>query len=225
MRKVILCALASCVLALPLGGSEGRRVTYLDLKPQANQKLKESYGNEGNNLAALPTGEQTFAGARFKIGEGLIQLSGLETPDKPEKAEGIKVNTTFSRLYLLHATHWGAKGDAIVGYYTVNYDDKSQETIPVVYGKDVLDWWYTGDSKEPTRAKVAWRGDNDDAKNNGAKIRLYLSTWKNPEPARKVVSIDFASTNSDAREPDGNVRSHCFGGRSSQLRSDSALHL
>jgi hypothetical protein len=177
------------------------KVTYVDLSPRANQKLKESYGNEGNNLATLPTGKQPFTGVKFKIGPGLIQLSGKETPDKPEKVEGIKVNTTFSKLYLLHATHWGAKDDAIIGYYTVNYDDKRQETIPIVYGKDVLDWWYTGDSKEPTRAKVAWKGDNDDAKNGGAKIRLYVTTWKNPEPARKVVSIDFVSTNTEKAAP------------------------
>jgi hypothetical protein len=201
MRKMIVCGLAACILALPLAGAEGRRVAYLDLQPLAKQKLKESFGNEGNNLAALPTGEQTFAGVKFKIGEGLIQLSGNETTDKPEKAEGIKVNTTFSKLYVLHGTHWAAKDDTIIASFTVNYDDKSQETIPIVYGKDVLDWWYDDDSTEPTRAKVAWKGDNDDAKNQAHKIRLYLTTWKNPEPARKVVSIDFASTNADKAAP------------------------
>jgi hypothetical protein len=28
-----------------------------------------------------------------------------------------------------------------------------------------------------------------------------MTTWKNPEPARKVVSIDFASTNADKAAP------------------------
>jgi hypothetical protein len=202
MRNLLVCGLAVGVLALPLAAGEDRRVTYLDLQPQANQKLKESYGNEGNNLAALPAGDQTFAGVKFHVGEGLIQLSGRDSAgDKPDKAEGIKVDTTFSKLYILHATHFGAADGAIIGSYTVTYEDKSQETIPIVYGKDVLDWWYTGDSKEPTRGRVAWKGDNDDAKNSGARIRLYVTTWKNPEPARKVVSIDFASTNGDKAAP------------------------
>jgi hypothetical protein len=201
MRKTIACGLLVSALAVPVLANGDRRVTYVDLGPQANQKLKEGYGAEGNNLAALPTGEQTFAGVKFKIGPGLIQLSGKESADKPEKVEGIKVNATFSRLYILHATHWGARDDAIIGYYTVTYHDKSQETIPIVYGKDVLDWWWTADSKEPTRGKVAWKGDNDDAKNGGSRIRLYVTTWKNPEPARKVVSIDFASTNADKAAP------------------------
>jgi hypothetical protein len=101
----------------------------------------------------------------------------------------------------LHATHFGAKEDAIVGYYTVNYEDKSQETVPLVFGKDIMDWWYGGETKEPARAKVGWKGDNQDATNQGAKIRLYMTTWKNPEPARKVVSIDFGSTNSEDAAP------------------------
>jgi beta-galactosidase len=197
-----VCGLAGCVLALPLLAAEGRRLTCLDLQPQANQKLKDGYGSDDNNLAALPAGEQTFAGVKFHIGESLILLSGRDsTEDKPEKAEGIKVNAKLSKLYFLHATHWSGKDGAIIGSYTVNYDDKSQETIPIVYGKDVLDWWFNDDSKEPTRGKVAWKGDNDDAKNNGSRVRLYLTTWKNPEPTRKVVSIDFASTNSEKAAP------------------------
>jgi hypothetical protein len=196
MRFHLLCG-AFCLvgIALAVARAQDRKVTFIDLQPQANQKLNESLGTEGNNLGALPKGEQVFAGVRFKVGDGLVQLVSTAVADKPEKVEEVKVGTTFSKLYLLHACHNSAKSDAIVGYYTVHYADKSQETIPIVYGKDVLDWWYTGDSPEPTRAKVAWKGDNDDAKNKGAKIRLYLTTWRNPEPARRVVSIDFGSTN------------------------------
>jgi hypothetical protein len=200
MRKVVVCGLA-CLLALPLLAAEDKRVTYIDLGPQANQKLTESVGNEGNNLAALPRGEQTFAGVKFKVGDGLIQLASKNAPDKPEKAEGIKVGATCSRLHFLHATHWNAPDDAIIGYYTVRYEDKSEETVAIVYGKDVLDWWYREDSKEPTRGKVAWKGTNDDATNSGSKIRLYLTTWKNPEPTRKIVSIDFGSTNATEAAP------------------------
>jgi hypothetical protein len=48
----------------------------------------------------------------------------------------------------------------------------------------------------PSRGKVAWKGDNENAKGNGSKIRLYLLTWENPEP-KQIVSIDFGSTNID----------------------------
>jgi len=49
---------------------------FLDLQPHANQKLREAFGRAGNDLAGLPTGEQTLAGVKFRIGEGLIQLTG-----------------------------------------------------------------------------------------------------------------------------------------------------
>jgi hypothetical protein len=201
MRTRIACVLAVGVLALPLAAESNRRYTLIDLGPQANQKLKDGYGSDGNTLAALPTGEGNFGGVRFRVGDGQIHLSGNDSTDLPEKADGIKVNAKCAKLHFLHATHFSGKDGAIIGAYTVNYDDMSQQTIPIVYGKDVLDWWYTGDSKEPTRGKVAWTGDNDDAKGNGAKIRLYLLTWKNPEPGKKVMSIDFASTNADKAAP------------------------
>lgn len=175
---------------------------FLDLQPYANQKLKENFApdEKGNNLAGLPAGEQILGGVKFNIGEGMIQLRGKGSLH-PLKVEGINVGTRFSKLYLLHATQWGAekieKNDGIAGYYTVKYEDHGQETIPIVYGKDVRDWWYR-ESLGPGRAEVAWNGTNGYAeKRNGATIRLYLTRWINPKPARKVVSIDFTSTNSD----------------------------
>jgi hypothetical protein len=201
MRQLIACGVLVCAVTLPASADRGRRVTFVDLAPHTNQKLTEGLGDDSNTLAALPTGEQTFGGVRFKIGTGLIQVSGKESQDKPEKVEGIKVGTTCSKLYILHACHFGGKDGAIVGYYTVTYDDNSQETIPIVYGKDILDWWYNADSKEPSRGKVGWQGDNDNAKGMGARIRLYVTAWKNPEPARKVVGIDFGSTNAEEAAP------------------------
>jgi hypothetical protein len=201
MTKLIACAVFAVAVGVALRAQDKKKVTYVDLEPKANQKLKEGYGDEANHLGALPAGEQTFGGVKFKIGAGLIMLSGKETENLPEKVDGIKVDAMCSKLHILHATHYSAKDDAIIGSYTVNYDDKSQETIAIVYGKDVLDWWYNDDSKEPTRGKVAWKGDNENAKGNGSKIRLYMLTWKNPEPKRKIVSIDFASTNLDQAAP------------------------
>jgi hypothetical protein len=192
---------AVLLLGASLAAGQERKFTFIDLQPQANQKLKDNLGNEGNNLESLPRDEQVFEGIKFKIGEGLIQLSSTNVQDRPEKVDGIKIGTTFKKLHILHACHYETKADAIVGYYTVNYEDKSQETIPIVYGKDTGDWWYKDDSAVPTRAKVAWKGSNDEAKSNGSKIRLYLTTWKNPEPARKVVSVDFGSTNHTEAAP------------------------
>jgi hypothetical protein len=47
--------------------------------------------------------------------------------------------------------------------------------------------------KETSRAKVAWKGDNNLAGQYSCRMRLYLTTWKNPKPDQKIVSIDFVS--------------------------------
>jgi serine/threonine protein kinase/tetratricopeptide (TPR) repeat protein len=164
-----------------------RKVTYLDLQPQANWKLKDG---ERNNLAALPTGEQAFADVKFKVADGMILLGGPTLRDMPEKVEGIKVGTTCSKLHFLHACHGNASPGTITGYYTINYEDKSQEKIALVFGQDIANWWYGPNEGAPSRAAVAWKGTNDKAKSEGANIRLYMMTW-NTEPERKVVSIDF----------------------------------
>ena len=195
--------------------SEGKRTAdsrrertahrFLDLQPHANQKLKEGFGRAGNDLAGLPTGEQVLAGIKFRIGEGLIQLRGRGTPH-PMNVEGIEVGGTFSKLYFLQATQWDAEKDLaghlnpLCGYYTVFYEDKSQATISIVFGRDTGNWWYTpGCSQVPSHAVLAWEGANEDARKvSNSTIRLYVSRWDNPEPGRKVASIRFSSTNSMA---------------------------
>jgi RNA polymerase sigma factor (sigma-70 family) len=176
---------------------EQRRRRFLDLQPHATQRLSESFVYDGNNLASLPRGEQTLGGVPFQIGDGLILLRGKG--NVPSKVEGIRADTNFSTLHVLHATHWSLDPQpAVVGSYTLNYEDRSQEIIPIVSGKDVNNWWYHDGDKPPSRAVVGWKGAND-AVTTLAKssIRLYVASWPNPHPARRVVSIDFASTRPD----------------------------
>lgn len=181
--------------------AQAETITYIDLQPKANQKLKEDFHSDqypGNNLAELPTGKQTFADVKFNIGDGAIQLGSKRVKDKPEKIEGIKVDQKLDRLHILHATGYRAEDDTPIGEYVVHYADKSKETIEIVYGKDVIDWWFYPDSKEVTRGKKAWEGQNEPAKGFDASIRLYLTTWENPHPGKQVVSIDYISTQTDA---------------------------
>jgi hypothetical protein len=91
--------------------------------------------------------------------------------------------------------------DTQIAEYKVHYEDGSTETIPVVYGKDVRDWWFTEKSKGIKRGKVAWKGDNDLAKGSDSQIRLYLSTWENPHPAKAVARIDYAKRNDNPAAP------------------------
>jgi hypothetical protein len=209
MRRFAACLVCFLGVALAWAADDkkdDKKWSFVDLQPKANQKLKEDFhGNAfpGNNLESLPQGEQTFEGVKFKIGEGLIQLTSTqqEVADKPEKVEGIKVDAACVKLHILHATGWRADDDTIIGEYTVNWDDGTSVTIPIVYGKDVLDWWTFSDSPDPSRGKVAWKGESEGSKAGMATIRLYLTTWENPKADKKIKSIDYSTTKQSQSAP------------------------
>jgi hypothetical protein len=211
MRSYSVMAALICVLGATLTGvaddkKSDKKWTCLDLQPKANQKLKEDFHDNafpGNNLANLSQGEQTLEGVKFNIGEKLIQLTSTQesVAKMPEKVEGIKVDAKIAKLHILHATGWSAEDGAQIGEYTVNWEDGSSATIPIEYGKDVLDWWCTSESGTPSRSKVAWKGENEGAKTLNNTIRLYMTTWENPKPDKKVKSIDYSTTKKTPAAP------------------------
>jgi hypothetical protein len=195
IAALALAFVAGVLLAAP--APAGSSSTPIDLKEYANAKLKEPLhgGDEGNDLANLPTGKQKLADVNFTIGDSFIQLGSSQVKG-PEKVEGIKVGRLVGKLRFLHSCGCGfnTADDASIGKYVVHYDDKSTEDIEIVYGKDVIDWWVGPDRKDPTRSKIGWEGENAAAKAAGSKIKLSVSTWENPHPKKKIVSLDYVNT-------------------------------
>jgi hypothetical protein len=192
------------VLAAIAAAAEEAKFEPVDLQPYVNQKRGESLGSgvEGNNLAKLPGGEQSLGGAKFKIEQGIIHLGSNVLDRHPDKVLGIKVDAKCAKLHILHATCYGGGPNrpgnplhvpdgTLIGEYRLTYDDKSTLTIPIVYGQDVRDWFYLDDEAAVERGKIVWNGENERASLLGAKIRLYLTTWKNPHPDKKLATIDY----------------------------------
>ncbi|MBL7039887.1 MAG: protein kinase [Pirellulaceae bacterium] len=177
------------------------RLSYIDLEPKANQKLAEEIGdqNPGNDLAELPQGEQTFGGVKFQIGDSFLHLGSANLPQKPQEVNGIQINTKFTSLYILHGTQRGSVPDhTLIGKYQVNYNDGTQETIPIVCGEDLRDWWNKDQSRPVSRGTVVWEGSNAKVRSSNVTLRLYLTKWTNPQPEKEVATIDYVSTNTIA---------------------------
>jgi hypothetical protein len=171
---------------------------FISLKGHTNVKLDENLHSDrfpNNNLKSLKTGKQKLGDVEFEIGEGVLQLGSANVAGKPSKVEGIKVGRTFKKLHLLHATGYSTDEGAVIAKYVIHYDDKTTAEIEVKFGEDVVDWWAYPDRAGPTKGKVAWESENEASKGFEAKIRLYLKTWENPKPDKKVASIDFVATN------------------------------
>jgi hypothetical protein len=76
----------------------------------------------------------------------------------------------------------------------VHYADNQTREIPIIYGKQVVDWWF--DPKhpfEPTDARVAWTGVNEAAEAYGKSLRICQFTWENPLKETEVTSISLFS--------------------------------
>jgi hypothetical protein len=161
----------------------------IDLEPHVNQKLNERFHDyhPGNDLASLPKGRQTFAGVKFTVGVGVVQLGA----GKPNKVEGIKVGVKAEKLHFLHAGGHqnGAPLNTPIGKYVVHYADKTKAEVEVAYGRDVVDWWVQPGVADPTRGKVAWEGEN-----KLSRVKLFLTTWENPKPDKLIVALDYVTT-------------------------------
>jgi hypothetical protein len=107
IAAVSLLALGGLLAAAPAPAESGP--VFVDLTPHANAKLAENFHGDafpGNNLGKLPTGKQTFAGVKFNVGDGCVQLGSNQTKDVPFKVEGIKVGRAVGKLRFLHACGW-----------------------------------------------------------------------------------------------------------------------
>jgi hypothetical protein len=187
----LLCFLTAAALA-------DDKFTPIDLQPYANKQLSDNDSVlEDNTLASLPSGEQVFGNVKFQIGKKLIQLRGNKlTVPVPVKVNGISVNKKLAKLNILHATQATVPDGAVIGEYRINFDDHSAVIIPIVYGKDVCDWWdWWADkpTETPLPLHVAWKGSNGAASGFNRKICLFMTTWENPWPDKKVETIDYSS--------------------------------
>jgi hypothetical protein len=166
-----------------------------------------------NDLSNLPQGLVEPGGILFDV-RGVIRLRATHPKGRPwtlvwnqypTRVQGIEIGRMFTQMHVLHgaAGGWGhALGGARqpvpdgtpIARFTYHYADGSQRTEEVVYGRDVRDWWEgAGDKEDSERGQVIWRGTNAIAEFYGAHLRLYRTTWTNPQPQTVVTHLDYES--------------------------------
>ncbi|MBI4327347.1 MAG: hypothetical protein HY674_19100, partial [Chloroflexi bacterium] len=178
----------------------------IDLSDHYNVPLTEAWhpALTGNDLAPLPRGLQTFAGVEFDV-RGFIQLSSQGIKDgggKYPEQVGIEVGRRCERLHFLHAAVFGTSttNGTKIGSYLIHYADGQQREFPLIYGRDVVDWW-TRQAKPPTEAAVAWEGTNNASRAARSSIRVFKSTWENPLASVPLERINFTSSMALAAAP------------------------
>jgi len=187
-----------CLVPPEPGGPEGfapqGELITLDLGDHLNTQLGHGTPDRADNhWQDLPRGEQTFAGVKFRIDEGTIQLRGGRIwQNYPERVQ-IPIAKRLSNLYLLHATQVNLPSPIPVGAITFRYRDGTSVTQPIEYKRHVADGWLRWEPQPLPQAACAWVGDNPAAGSMGYRLSLYATRFVNPHPDREVEAIVYES--------------------------------
>jgi len=190
----------------------------IDLAPHYNVRLdgwlhptmEDTRGDF--TLSAFPAGWVTLLGVPFDA-RGVVRtrafspLGGIsqELWDHcPVRVDGIQVHRHARKLHVLQAVCRGEEVEdraeevedgTVVGSYVWHFADGTIHEEPIVYGRDLRDWWMPNRERpvDLERGRIAWIGDTPRATGAGARIRLYLTTYANPRPEVEVSHLDFVS--------------------------------
>ena len=109
---------------------------------------------------------------------------------------GIPVGCKFEELHLVHRTRWPDLQGKTIARIRLNYEDGSQQELPVQYGVHVRDGWRRPTEEKEAlsdpNSKICWRGTPNAA--TTSEPRLFKSLLHNPFPAKAVTSLDLVST-------------------------------
>ncbi|HTH46200.1 MAG TPA: hypothetical protein VMB21_01685, partial [Candidatus Limnocylindria bacterium] len=152
------------------------------------------------SFAGLPGGLQEFDGIRFDV-RGIVQLNGLEMaksiPDITWSVEGVQVNLLARRLHFLggvDALFSSFTPGAPVGSCVIHYADGQQAVFPWRARKELDNIQYSPhSSRANTDSTVVWTGMSCASESQNCRLRIMKTTWENPRPEVKIVSIDLKS--------------------------------
>lgn len=172
----------------------------LDLRSAMNMGFRDEQPNDRkggwtdqggtNDLSAMTPGKKICANVPFQVvdpetnrGKSCIVLRGADRlyfPVRAEKTFETPVKGTY--LYVLHALAWPKEGK--IGEIRCSFDDGSGQTIPVIGGEDVGNFW----KPYPlSRGSVGWHGQND-----LSAVGLYVTRFRLERSGVKKIVFESA---------------------------------
>ena len=208
-KRAILAALLRNLNA-PFAGKTiiaGANLQYapIEIGKQATQFRNDRgwFGDKNFTFAALPTGQQTFAGVQFNIYDfptspvpTAIMLGGNGVPNNlPDSVKNIPVNRKADALFFLQSARIDKRMNDDdrrknkrfeMARYVIHYADGTSETVPIYSEIDVENYL----QKTPTAlpgAQIGWTKAYD----NGEFAVAYVKQWTNPKPQVEISSFDL----------------------------------
>ena len=181
------------------------RIRFVDLRAAANRAFSDRIAGDGaggwtdqgeNCLRNVPWGPTDCNGVVFDFirpdqngDRACVMLRSTRLPqlDLPDAVRGVRVDLRAEALYFLHAAAWpGGSGEEVMRYL-VRYADGSSETVPILAGRDIGDWWFDTRKKPAAaaRCRPGWK--------NSESRGFHALRWDNPHPEKTIACIDIES--------------------------------
>ena len=157
-----------------------------------NHVGRNNYEEDGQPTPVPPFPEENlFCGIPFYLtapkkndGKGVLSFGSVMAQKLMREVKGIPVEAEADLFHVLHASAWMTeKPGTPIAEYILHYADGSRATVPVRAQFDICDWW---NFIPGANCQIAWAGRNK----QGA-VNLYLSTFRNPHPDKRIRTVDI----------------------------------
>lgn len=170
--------------------------SLVDLSGLVTRKLADSdetqWIQKGSSidLSSFPTGLQRLGAYQFNI-SGAIMLKGARPAASELPASlTLEIGSKVSGIAFLHTCGWSSTISTPrtkIGAYTITYDDNTNITIPLEYGRNITAW--TDLVARSVIQDPVWRGKTKE----DLEVGINVLPWKNPNPGKVVKQIQLVS--------------------------------
>jgi len=190
-----------------IAGASNLTFSPVDISSKANQYRDDKgwFGEAGLSFKALPTGDQTFAGAGYNVYHfttspvpEAIGIGGGGVPrNLPGAVMGIPVNKKADALFFLQAARIDNRrsddekkqGKTYeMAAYIVHYADGQSVGVPILAEINVEDYHQTKEATPISGAQIAWSAPY--AGTDQVAV-AYSQQWTNPRPDVEIASVDL----------------------------------
>jgi hypothetical protein len=184
--------------------------TPCDLTKLFNRPLADEVDNDGKggwtdqgplmDLRNLQAGDYTWNNVAFRVAKGnacfILKNKYRPSQDLPDAGK-VALPGEADVLAFLHSGGW-ISANTLQATYIIHYADGTKVEIPVIGGKNILDW-----TQPPARAdEIAYDPAlglilpaTTVASPQFVHVTVWMTLWKNPYPEKQIASLEVKGAN------------------------------
>ncbi len=184
------------------------RLIPLDMRAVANMDLADDKPGDGiggctdegpyNDLRDLKPGRHKWLGVPFLVIDpasnqhrAVLTLRGKTFSAGPVSSSPITVGRKVRGLFFTHLANHAMGAGTPAGEYEILYADGTRETLPIIVGTNIFNWWHDHQENEDSRT-VAVKVSQP--LEDGSPYRFFrIWYWENPKSNVPVKSIVMKS--------------------------------